>query len=81
MNIDGWLQLGVAVFGVSAILLVSLKRREGFIIGLCAQPFWFTICWRKELWGIFVLCFFYAASWGIGVWNHYLRRAAAEGDE
>ena len=71
MTLDAWLQILLAVMGLGAIVLVSLGRREGFVVGLLGQPVWFAIAWRGRLWGIFVLAIGYTASWTIGVWRNY----------
>ena len=76
MSIDGWIQLGLACVGVTALLLVSFKRRVGFILGLCGQPIWFAFALRSKAWGIFALVCCYTVTWGLGVWNHYLRKGA-----
>lgn len=74
MTLDIVAQLGIAVLGVGAILLVGLKsevRKWGFVCGLCAQPFWVYTTWTHEQWGIFLLTFIYGASWINGIRNHF----------
>jgi hypothetical protein len=69
-------QIGIAIFGVSAIWFVGRRepwRRWGYICGLCSQPFWLVATWRAEQWGIFCLSLFYAYSWAQGVWNYWIR--------
>lgn len=71
-------QIGIFIFGVSAILLIGLKdeklRKWGFVCGLLSQPFWFYTTWKAGQWGIFAMSFVYAYSWANGFRNHFLRR-------
>ena len=67
-------QVGIAIFGCSAIFLVGCKgriRRYGFLFGLLGQPFWFYSAWKAEQWGIFVLAFWYTFSWANGLKNNW----------
>jgi hypothetical protein len=73
-----WDQLGIALFGVTAIWL-SQDAREGVrrfacIFGLVGQPFWFYATYVGEQWGMFALCFLYSWAWGKGFRQHWLRR-------
>lgn len=63
-------QIGLAVFGVIAIILVSIKNKWGFVFGLLSQPFWLYSSYVNKQWGIFFLSIIYAFSWfwGIYVW-------------
>ena len=78
MSIDALIQVGLACVGVTALLLVSFKRRAGFIVGLCGQPLWITFAVRSRAWGVLALTCCYTVTWGLGVWNHYLRVAERE---
>jgi len=70
-------QLGIALFGVTAVFLSQDEREEyrrwACIAGLAGQPFWFYATWHAGQWGMFALCFLYALSWARGVrtywWN------------
>lgn len=76
-------QLGIGVFGMTAIFLVGTKgkyRRWAYIVGLAAQPFWFYTTWQNEQWGIFFLCFLYTISWANGVRNHWFKTDEPMGD-
>lgn len=64
-------QIGIALTGVVAVFL-SQDTRPGWrrwacIFGLAGQPFWFYASFVAEQWGIFALCFLYAASWARGL--------------
>ena len=75
-KIDIVCQVGISIFGATAIWLVGRRdekvRRFGYLCGICSQPFWFTTCLRHKHWGIFILSFFYAYSWLAGAWNHWV---------
>lgn len=73
-------QIFIGIFGCSAIWFVGRKekwRRWGYILGLCAQPFWFYTTYVHKQWGILFLSLFYAYSWGQGIWNYWIK----EGEE
>lgn len=64
-------QLGIALFGVSAIWLSQAPRpqqqRWACVLGLAGQPFWFWATISAEQWGMVVLCLFYTVAWARGV--------------
>ena len=70
-------QIGIVIFGATAIFLVGLKewkyRRWAYVCGLCAQPFWFWTTWKAQQYGIFVMSFLYAYSWFNGFRNHFFK--------
>lgn len=72
-------QLGIVIFGMSAVFLVNddreAVRRWGPVMGLMAQPFWFYEAFTHAQWGIFACSFVYAASWARGFYNSWLKRA------
>ena len=71
-------QIGIAFTGVTAIWLTQQHREEwkkyACLLGMAGQPFWFYSSYVAEQWGIFVLCFFYAYSWGIGIKNNWFKK-------
>ncbi len=70
-------QIFIFIFGVSAIWLVGRKehwRRWGYIAGLCAQPFWIYTAANAAQWGILCMCVFYTYSWGMGVYNYWIKK-------
>lgn len=75
----GWDQIGIGLFGVSAIALSQdareKVRRWGCICGLAAQPFWFYTTATHEQWVIFGLSVFYTLGWLRGVRTYWLRRS------
>jgi len=71
-------QIAIAFTGVVAIWL-SQQSNEGWkkfacLFGIVGQPFWFYSAYQAEQWGIFVLCFFYLYSWGLGVYNNWIKK-------
>ena len=67
--IDTLLNGGLALMGLSALLLALLRNRWGPVLGLLSQPLWFAVGWRSGNWSICFLCFGYAAVWGVGIWK------------
>lgn len=71
------LQIGIMVFGASAIWLVGRKeewRRWGYIMGLLGQPFWIVSAIQNEQWGILAMTMFYLYSWSQGIYNYWIKR-------
>lgn len=69
-------QIMLFVCGCSAIWLVARKedwKRWGYIVGLCGQPFWFYTTITSEQWGMFALTLFYTYSWGMGIYNYWIK--------
>lgn len=72
------IQLCIGLTGGIAILLsqqanVSIKK-YACIFGLIGQPFWFYMAVDNGLWGVFALNIFYAYSWGLGLYNNWLKK-------
>lgn len=70
-------QIGIFVFGVSAIWLVGRKewwRKFGYIAGLCGQPFWIYTAIITENYGLGAMCLFYTYSWAQGFYNHWIKK-------
>lgn len=72
-------QVAIALFGVAAVFFSqdqrAERRRWAPVLGLLAQPFWFYAMWKSGQWGVFALCFLYAASWARGLYNFWIRPA------
>lgn len=68
-------QVGIAIFGVSAVFLVNQRerrvRRWGPICGMIGQPFWIWSSIAAEQWGILALTVLYTYSWGCGIRNNW----------
>ena len=70
---DNISQVGVAIFGVTSIILVSKKNKWGFVLGLLSQPFWFITSFINEQWGVFFLSMVYTASWIFGIYEWFFK--------
>ena len=72
-------QILIAFTGVVAIFLSQQSneklKKYACLFGMAGQPFWFYSAYTNEQWGIFVLCVFYAYSWGLGIKNNWLKKA------
>lgn len=66
-------QIGIFVFGTSAIFLVSKKNKWGFILGMISQPFWYVTAYMNDQWGIFFMNIAYTISWGIGIYEWWIK--------
>lgn len=69
-------QVGIVLFGAGAIWFVGRKekwRRWGYIMGLCAQPFWVMTTIQHQQWGILGISAFYTYSWMQGIWNYWIK--------
>lgn len=73
ITIEALAQLGISAFGIIAIVLVAKENRWGFVVGLASQPFWLITSYNNEQWGVFVLCFFYVASWSFGIYKNFFK--------
>jgi len=66
-------QIGIAIFGISAIILVAKKNKWGFVLGLLSQPFWLITSFINKQWGVFLLSIFYVGSWILGIYEWFFR--------
>ncbi len=64
-------QVGIIIFGITSIVLVARKNKWGFVVGLAAQPFWFTTSIVNEQWGIFGISFAYTVTWSYGIYEWF----------
>jgi nicotinamide riboside transporter PnuC len=72
--IDVVSQIGITLFGATAIIMVARKNRWGFVIGLAAQPFWFATAIINKQWGVVALNFVYVGTWSYGVYEWFFRK-------
>lgn len=73
--IDIICQLGIALFGASAVVAVGLKgpkRRWGYVLGMLSQPFWFITAAVNQQWGIFMVSMVYCYGWSQGLYNFWI---------
>lgn len=74
IDLDLIAQIGVAVFGIIAIVLVAKKNKWGFVIGLISQPFWLLTSFLNEQWGVFLLTVVYVFSWAYGIYEWFYKK-------
>jgi len=67
-------QIGITIFGVSAIILVARKNKWGFALGLASEPFWIITSYLNKQWGVLLLSIIYIFSWGYGVYNWFYKK-------
>lgn len=67
-------QIGIVIFGVSAIILVAKKNKWGFVLGLISQPFWLITSIMNRQWGIVLLSVIYVGSWAYGVYEWFFKK-------
>jgi nicotinamide riboside transporter PnuC len=66
-------QIGVTIFGVTAIILVAKKNKWGFVFGLISQPFWFITSFINKQWGVFFVSIIYTCSWAYGIYEWFFK--------
>lgn len=69
-------QLGILALTGTGIWLIGRpepRRRVGYILGLAAQPVWFYMSIKDQLWGVAILTLFCTYGWAQGVWFHWFR--------
>jgi hypothetical protein len=71
--LDTAAQVGIFAFTVSAVLLVAIKNKWGFMAGVLAQPFWFLTAYLNAQWGVFLVSIVMTVSWSYGVYNWFFK--------
>ncbi len=74
ISIDLVAQIGITIFGVSAIILVARKNKWGFVLGLISQPFWIITSLINKQWGVLLLSIVYVGSWGYGIYEWFYKK-------
>ena len=67
-------QIGITIFGVSAIILVAKKNKWGFVLGIISCPFWFVTAYANKQWGVFFLNIIYTGTWIYGTYNWFHKK-------
>lgn len=71
-----FLQAGIAVFGLLAIVLVYANNprlaRWAPVFGLLSQPFWVVSAYQAQQWAILFLSVFYVYGWCKGFKKHWM---------
>lgn len=66
------IQLGIAIFGLTALWLAMGNnprgRRWAPFVGLMGQPFWFAFAFETKGWGLGVLVAAYTVVYVRGAW-------------
>lgn len=73
LTLDTIAQMGITIFGVSAIILVARKNKWGFVLGLASQPFWLITSYINKQWGVLLLSVVYVGSWAYGVYEWFFK--------
>ena len=73
LNLDVVTQIGITVFGVTAIILVAKKNKWGFVFGLLSQPFWLLTSFVNNQWGVFILSVVYVFTWSFGIYEWFFK--------
>ncbi len=76
-TIDIISQFGIAIFGISSIILVARKNKWGFVLGLLSQPFFIITSYINKQWGIFILSLVYTISWIYGIYMWFFKKTTS----
>ena len=68
---DGINQTLIAIFGLTAGILLAFKIKWAYVFGILSQPFWFRFSLKEKRYGIFILNIFYSITWIIGFFNWF----------
>jgi nicotinamide riboside transporter PnuC len=66
-------QIAIAVFGLTAGILLAFKIKWAYVFGILSQPFWYYFSLKKKQYGIFILNIFYTITWIIGFYNWFFK--------
>jgi nicotinamide riboside transporter PnuC len=67
-------QIGITIFGVTAIVLVAKKNKWGFVFGLLSQSFWIITSFINKQWGVLFLSIIYVGSWTLGIYEWFYKK-------
>jgi hypothetical protein len=70
-------QIMIFVLGSTALWLVGRPEswsRWGFVLGLCAQPFWYLTVIQHHQYGILALNICYTYSWIQGIYYKFYKK-------
>jgi nicotinamide riboside transporter PnuC len=74
MNLEAISQVGITIFGITAVFLVAKKNKWGFVLGLISQPFWLMTSFLNKQWGIFILSIVYTFTWCFGIYEWFYKK-------
>lgn len=70
-------QIMIAITGMASIWLTQQHReswkRYACLIGMAGQPFFLYATFIAEQWGMLLLSSFYTYSWGLGIYNNWIK--------
>lgn len=75
------IQFIILAAGILTSFLLAQKnkwQKWGFVVGFCAEPFWFISAWEGKQWGILILCVWYTICFALGIYNHWKREEQNE---
>ena len=63
----------ILIFSAASIWLLSCRNagRAGWMVGLCAQPFWLVETWHAAQWGMFANALAFTTIYLRGLINHW----------
>lgn len=65
-------QIGMALLGSSAVLLLALDIKWGFVVGICAQPFFYINSFTPKFQlGFFIAVNAFTFSWALGIYRAF----------
>jgi nicotinamide riboside transporter PnuC len=70
---DNFIAAGIFIFGSLALLLVSLKNKWGFVIGLIGQLFFLIASYADGLRGLFFFSIIQTFIWIYGIYNWFYK--------
>lgn len=74
MDLEFISQVGLSIFGITAIILVARKNKWGFVFGLASQPFWLLTSFLNKQWGIFFVSIIYTFTWAFGIYEWFFKK-------
>jgi nicotinamide riboside transporter PnuC len=78
INWDLIANIGMPLFGLPAIFLVSRKNKWGFVLGLLSQPFFFMTSYTNHQWGLFFMSILYSLNWIYGIYEWFYKEPLKE---
>jgi nicotinamide riboside transporter PnuC len=71
---ENFIAAGIFIFGCLGLLLVSLKNKWGFVIGLIGQLFFLTAAYADNQRGLLVFSIIQTALWIFGIYNWFFKK-------